>query len=136
VLGYGNSTERRGLPLNAPVLAIISALTLMAFAVVVIVTGYGGESSGQLLVALILSTVPSLIAAAFAERASRDIRNGVVTAKARKGAQAALDDTGLTEWEGQLMELTAQVARNTSHIEALYDVARRQHPDDEGLNHG
>lgn len=49
------------------------------------------------LMGLIVSTVPSLLAAGYAERASRDIRNGTVAEKARQGTVKALEDTGVTD---------------------------------------
>jgi hypothetical protein len=45
------------------------------------------------MVGLIVTTVPSLIAAGFAERASRDIRNGVVKDKVAD----ALEETGVAQ---------------------------------------
>lgn len=49
------------------------------------------------IVGLVISTVPSMISSAYSERASKDIRNGVVTEKAKVGALEALDETGVIE---------------------------------------
>jgi hypothetical protein len=90
------------IPPNAPHLAIISTVVLIV-AGIVGATIVNDDRSFELLVGLIITTVPSLGAMAFAERASRDIRNGTVTEKARQGTRKALDETGVTQavTEGQ-----------------------------------
>ena len=123
---FGNAAQRQGLPPNTPVLAIVTALSLVGFAVVVIVTGYGTSRNGALLIGLVLTTVPSVIAAAFAERVSRDVRNGVVETKAQRGAEAALAETGvtddvqkLTEAVPDVVELAKRVRANSERIDKL-----------------
>ena len=107
---YGDPAQRRGLPTNTPILAIATAVLLCAFAVVVIVAGYGDEGAGALMIGLILTTVPSLIAAAFAERVSRDVRNGVVEHKAKQGARQALNEAGIHDADDQLEAMRAQLS--------------------------
>lgn len=46
---------------------------------------------------ILTSSLPGLVSAFFAERGSKDIRNGVVVDKAKQGASAAIDESGLTE---------------------------------------
>lgn len=81
---------------NLPVWSLGSAVILVAMAIV----GLGiidlDENSSPIflmIVGLIVTTVPSLISAAYSERISRDIRNGTVTEKVKD----ALDEKGVTE---------------------------------------
>ena len=48
---------------------------------------------------LVGTTIPALIAAAFAERAARDIRNGVLQNQVRKGAHDALREQRIADWD-------------------------------------
>lgn len=84
------------IPPNAPHLALLSAVVLVVTGIVAALVADDKVSLTALL-ALIGTTVPSLVAAAFAERASRDIRNGTVVEKARQGAEKALQDTGVEQ---------------------------------------
>lgn len=126
---YGNPEQRKGLPSNMPILAITTAVLLVGFAVLVVVMGYGDQGGGALLVGLVLTTVPSLIAAAFAERVSRDVRNGVVEHKAKHGAKQALHESGMTP--AQLQRLADLLRINTAVT--VEDMAERR---DEGNGNG
>lgn len=95
---------------NVPLYALgLSALLVIAM-IVLVVTGKAGESGTGLFVGLILSTLPSLLAAVFSERVSRDVRNGVVAEQSRQGAVKALDETGVIEAveQGQGGQTTAR----------------------------
>lgn len=86
--------DKKGIPL----LATVTAIAFLIAATVLILFSKPGEHPGSMtVIGLIVTTIPSLIAAAFAERASRDIRNGVVEEKAKEGAKQALDEKGVTE---------------------------------------
>lgn len=99
-----NNVPPRHVKPNAPHVAIIAT-------VVLVLGGLGAallaedERSLQLIIGLVISTVPALVAAAYAERASRDIRNGTVTQKAREGTTRALRDTGMVEATSQAMAM-------------------------------
>lgn len=79
---------------NLPVVAAGTMVILIGYAVLLAVTGH---MSDQIVGGLIVSTIPSLAAAGFAERAARDIRNGVVQDKAKAGVHEALAETGVTD---------------------------------------
>jgi uncharacterized membrane protein len=86
-------------PKNIPIIAsIMAAVFLIAAVVMVMFTNEDRATTPQFvtLIGLVVTTIPSLIAAAFAERSSRDIRNGVVTDKAKDGALKALEESGVT----------------------------------------
>lgn len=89
------------MPLNkmatsAPIYALGSILAFVAAVVILIVTNHE-QGNGGMFIAFAISTLPSLVAALFAERSARDIRNGVVQDKVRQGATDALQETGVTE---------------------------------------
>jgi hypothetical protein len=86
-------TSHRSRHPNAPRFALTTALVLIGGAAV----GFTVAKDTQSLAIVVAATVPSLLAAAFAERASRDIRNGTVTEKAREGAVEALQETGVVQ---------------------------------------
>lgn len=102
---------------NAPVYALGSAVICLAAGVVVVLSGNGGKNGGALLIGLVVSTIPSLIAAAFSERVARDVRNGTVTEKARKGAHMALAEAGVVTREGPVAR--AALEANAAHTAAL-----------------
>lgn len=84
---------------NTPVWSLVTAVMLVGFAVVTLVfADFDDERTPYIVMVLglIVTTVPSLISSVFAERASRDIRNGVVVEKTREGATEALHETGVS----------------------------------------
>jgi hypothetical protein len=83
-----------GVKTNTPLYSFATLALFVVGIVVLIVTD--NEDDGGLFIALAISTIPSLVASLFAERAARDIRNGVLQSKAKAGAQEALDETGVT----------------------------------------
>jgi hypothetical protein len=83
---------------NTPVFSLLAAILLIGLAIVgLVVVPDSRQNQLYIIVGLIVTTVPSLIAASYAERIGKDIRNGVLTQKVQEGAQAALDDTGVTD---------------------------------------
>lgn len=85
---------------SLPVVSLIIAF-LFVFSVLgaVILVDFNAHTTPIIIsiVGLVISTVPSMISSAYSERASKDIRNGVVTEKAKVGALEALDETGVIE---------------------------------------
>jgi hypothetical protein len=76
-----------GATTNTPVYSLLALLTFVTAMTVLVVTHH---ADGTLFVALIVSTLPSLVASISAERASRDIRNGTIVAKAMEGSSLAI----------------------------------------------
>lgn len=110
-----------------PLYTITAAILFVALAVLAaIFTPERNQSMTIILIGMVVTTVPSLIASAYAERTSRDVRNGVVEHKAKRGAIQALQETGVTDVvdankRGEATELAmkaiAQLLKNTEvHI--------------------
>lgn len=103
---------------NMPVYSLAAAvLLIVVLAILVAVVPTDKLSSAQVatFIALVVTTIPSLFAAAYAERTSRDVRNGVVVEQARKGATAALEETGVTE----VVEASQHGATSVVALQAL-----------------
>lgn len=86
----------RAMPPNSPHYTLGAAVLLVIVGVAAAVLTRD-QRNLSILLGLIVTTVPGLIAAGYAERASRDIRNGTVTEKARQGTVKALTETGVTD---------------------------------------
>lgn len=111
---------------NTPVVAIVCATILLAVALAAVVLVDGNSRELELLVGAVLTTVPSLGAVWYAERASRDIRNGVVEDKARKGTRRALEETGVTE----VVEAAGRGQSTLLAMEALASLLERDRAHD------
>lgn len=100
--------------------SIIAGVVLVALAIVGILVSLalGKDSSPALLqiIGLIVISVPGLIGAGYAERNQRDIRNGVVADKAREGAVAALQETGVTDVVNTSRESTVLAMRALTQL--------------------
>jgi len=105
------------LALNTPVVSLVAAVALVALGVFAVAFVPSSTTSPALLtiVGLIATTVPSLIAAGFAERNSRDMRNGVATDAAAAGAHRALEESGVKE----VVDMTHRGASTTLTMQAL-----------------
>lgn len=87
---------------NRPTVAALSAAVvfflLIVGAVVILAMGERLDATTTPLVitllGVVVSAVPALISAAFAERASKDIRNGTLVAKTQEGTTRALKAHG------------------------------------------
>lgn len=118
--------NRNGDAVTRPLYSLGTAALFVVAAVVVLVSGEGNRGNGALLVIALVTTLPSLVAAGFAERVSRDVRNGVIVEKVREGSRKALDDTGVTQavTDGQsttpaaLLALTRLLEQNTTATKA------------------
>lgn len=87
--------------MNTPKVSITAACVLVVCGIIGIgiSAARGGDVTTQVtqIVGLIGITVPGLIAAAYSERSSKDIRNGVMEQKVKNGSIAALVETGVTD---------------------------------------
>lgn len=115
--------ERSKLPHNAPLYALVATVVFVAAAVVLVIWGDLENGNAMMLLGLLVTTLPSLVAAGFSERASRDIRNGVVVEKARQGALQAIDQAQVIVRDGpvvstELRALTRLLEQNTAATEA------------------
>lgn len=85
---------------NVPVYSLIAVVALVGLAVLglaIIPLDAKTTPLFYTVIGLIVTTVPSLIAATFAERTARDVRNGLVEDKVRKGTHTALKESGVTD---------------------------------------
>lgn len=104
---------------NIPLYALAAIVVMIAAAVVLILfSNPAAAPSLTIVIGLIATSVPSLIAAVFSEKASRDIRNGVVEAKVKSGTIKALEETQVMTRNGpvataQLEALAALIKHNT-----------------------
>lgn len=105
---------------NAPIYAFLTLVTFVAGIVVLTVTD--NEDDGGLFIALAISTLPSLVASMFAERAARDIRNGVLEAKVKRGATAAIAETGVMLRNGPVA--AAQLEALTTILSEIHGTAQ------------
>lgn len=74
--------------------------TVAVFAILiaaVVVLSVTGASRNELVLSSLLALIPGTLAAGYAERTNRDVRNGVVQEKAKQGAKEALNETGVTD---------------------------------------
>lgn len=117
---------------NAPLYSLGAGVALVALAILALtVIPERNQSQTFIVVGLIVTTVPSLIAAGFAERSSRDIRNGVVEEKVKTGATRALVETGVTDVvdaSGRGASSTAAIDALTAHTAALTSVLQTMSP--------
>lgn len=82
---------------STPFYTLATTLIFLAAAVVLALTDAANAGGGAVLLAFLISTMPSLVAAGFSERVSRDVRNGTIVEKARQGTVQALAETGVTD---------------------------------------
>lgn len=88
--------------MKTTVLALCAAVLLFLIVVVAVVdmatTDSLDDQSTPLvvnLIGMVVLAIPTLLAAAFAERASRDIRNGTLKRKVKEGAKEAIEEKGV-----------------------------------------
>jgi hypothetical protein len=134
------------LPKNMPLWSLLSGIALIVtLGLVILLTPADKMSDPQfgIFIALIVSTVPSLIGAAYAERTSRDVRNGVVAEKAREGAVQAIEQTQVMTETGPTATAALAATHESTTALAESNVAlatllqRSNPPIDEGVtDHG
>jgi hypothetical protein len=115
-MGYGSGSTKISPRTNLPIFTLTAAVAFVFLAIMgFIFIPEHNVIAQETLVGLIVTTVPSLIAAAFSERTGRDVRNGVVEQKAKDGATKALRETGVTD----VVEASGRGASSAAAIEAL-----------------
>lgn len=83
---------------NVSIVAIISVVLLVGFVVLGVVFANPATNNILIIIAgLVVTTVTQIIGGIFSERASKDIRNGVLTKKVKDGTKQALHETGVLE---------------------------------------
>lgn len=83
---------------NLPLFTLGAVCVLVALGIIAaIFIPARNQSTVDLLVTMIIASVPGMIGAAYSERNSRDMRNGVLEQKAKDGATKALQETGVTD---------------------------------------
>jgi hypothetical protein len=114
---------------NLPVFTLGAAVIFVMLAILgFIFIPANNVIAQETLVGLIVTTVPSLIAAAFAERTGRDVRNGVMEQKVKDGATKALRETGVTDVvdaSGRGASSAAAIAALTASTTALNTLVNR-----------
>jgi hypothetical protein len=93
-------------------IATIAGLVVVTAALLVLIL-FADPSRASSLEGTLIAVIPALIAAGYSERTSRDVRNGVVEAKAQAGAAAALQASGVTD------AVSSAQAHSQSYVTAL-----------------
>lgn len=101
---------------NRPLATMLVGVLLLALAgALLLIVPDAREDELGLILGVIVLAVPGLLAAGYAERTNRDVRNGVLTEKARQGAQRAMDDVGVTD----VVNATQRGATTVTQLAAL-----------------
>jgi hypothetical protein len=121
--------NKNGPSYRISILGAVVAIIAMAAAVIVGVAFSSGMNSDTTpilagLLAIVGSTVPSILSLVKVNQVSNDIRNGVVTEKAREGAEQAIDNKNVITRNGPVVmaeveALRALVATNNRILEHL-----------------
>jgi hypothetical protein len=115
-------------PKNMPVWSLLSAVALIVvLAAVVLFSPVDKLSDPQVAIffTLVISAVPTLLAAAYAERTSRDIRNGTVVAKVVE----AIEEAQVLTRKGP--ESDASIESSAHSNGSLDELLRRSEPTNE-----
>lgn len=101
---------------NLPLFTLGAAVILIALLILALIfIPARNQLTTDLLVTSVMGSIPGLIAAAYSERNSRDMRNGVVEQKVKDGATKALKETGVTD----VVEASGRGASSAAAVEAL-----------------
>jgi hypothetical protein len=101
---------------NLPVCTLAAAVIFVCLAIIgFIFIPEKNVTAQETLVGLIVTNVPVLIGASFAERNGRDIRNGVMEQKVKDGSIKALKETGVTD----VVDASGRGASSAAAIQAL-----------------
>jgi hypothetical protein len=97
-------------------------------------TGIGSDTTPILagLLAIVGSTVPSILSLVKVEQVSNDIRNGVVTEKAKEGAKQALVEHGVVTRDGPVVAAQLAALQQTLESNALLLKALNKERNDNG----
>ena len=110
---------------NLPLYSLGAACLFLAAAVVLTVTGHMQDNPA--LIGVTVTTIPSLLAASYAEKNSRDIHNGVVTQRAKEGAKQAITEAQVVTRDGPLA--STHMASMQATVQALTDILKVLHPE-------
>lgn len=106
---------------NLPVFSLLAAVAFLALGVAALIFVDASRMPQVLiLIGLVASTIPSLIASAYAERTNRDLRNGVVEAKVKSGVKDALVEHQVVTRDGPYVAASTQ---------ALLEILQQRHGD-------
>lgn len=101
---------------STPIVALGTLTVLLAAALILILSGKADKGSGLTLLAVLVGSLPGVVAAIYSERTARDVRNGVVIDKSRQGAVAALADTGVVKETNEAVQSArAEIERVKGH---------------------
>lgn len=116
-----NITPPRKPVTHTPVYALASLVVFVA-ALTLLYLLDKADGAG-LLVAVAVGNIPTLVAAIASETAARDIRNGTVAEKARQGAVAAIEESGVMLRNGPVAN--AQLAALNATLTELHTLTSR-----------
>lgn len=95
-------TENGGSVKPVPLYAFLATIVFLVGAVFLVIYAPANKEGVALVIGIIISTIPSMVAAFASEKVSRDIRNGVVEEKAKAGATAAIAETHVVTTDSPL----------------------------------
>lgn len=95
------------LPANTPIIAAGLAAVFAVVAGLAVITGHGSDA----LVRYLGLAIPGLVAAAFAERADKAVRNGIVAEKVEEATTHALVKHGVVTRDGPLAQQSIEAAK-------------------------
>jgi hypothetical protein len=90
-------------PLNAPFYALVATGIFVVAAVLLVIFADPENQGTAMILGIIASTLPSLVAALYSERTARDVRNGVAREQAKQGAAEAIEDAGVLTRSGPVV---------------------------------
>lgn len=109
-------------PSNVPLYTVVTTAILLVAAVLLVVFVPQDKQGYSLLLGLLVTTIPSVVSSLYAERASRDIRNGVVVDKVKEGTKQAIAESQVVTRTGpvvsaELRALSRLLEANTAATE-------------------
>lgn len=96
---------------NVPLYSLLTAVALVGLGVLALIFVKPGEATTPqlvIIIGLVATAVPACIGAAFAERTSRDVRNGVLIQQVKTGATQALVEHNVVTRDGPYVAASTQ----------------------------
>jgi len=90
-------------PSNTPLYTMIATVICIVAGVALVIFGPAGSAEVTTLIGLLATTIPSIVSSLFSERASRDIRNGVLVEKVKQGAEQAIEESQVIRRDGPVV---------------------------------
>lgn len=115
---------------NVPLYSMVTTGILVVAAVLLVIFGDPDKQGFMILLGLIVTTVPSVVSAIYSERASRDIRNGVVVDKVREGASQAIEDAQVITRTGPVV--TTELSALATLLERIQNATDNSNNKSEG----